>query len=113
MQTEYGLVLSLEDVVGTKVRALADRGLARDLIDVRAAADRWSPTELEELGRRHARDAFDLSDLQTRLAGADWIDDTEFAAYGLGERDISALRQWAQEWADDINERIHDQLDDE
>ncbi|MEU5438135.1 nucleotidyl transferase AbiEii/AbiGii toxin family protein [Streptomyces sp. NPDC020719] len=113
VQTEYGLVLSLEDVVGTKVRALADRGLARDLIDVRAAADRWSPQELEELGRRHARDTFDLSDLQARLAGADWIDDTEFAAYGLGERDISALRQWAQEWADDINERVHDQLDGE
>ncbi|MFI1103380.1 nucleotidyl transferase AbiEii/AbiGii toxin family protein [Streptomyces melanogenes] len=113
VQTEYGLVLSLEDVVGTKMRALADRGLARDLIDVRAAADRWSPPELEELGRRHARDTFDLSDLQARLAGADWIDDTEFAAYGLGEHEISALRQWAQEWADDINERVHDQLDGE
>lgn len=55
VQTEYGLVLALEDVVGTKVRALADRGLARDLVDVRAAADRWSRPELEELGRRHAR----------------------------------------------------------
>ncbi|CAM5466733.1 hypothetical protein SNARM312S_01806 [Streptomyces narbonensis] len=55
-----------------------------DLIDVRAAAGRWSHIELEELGRRHARDSFDLSDLQSRLASADWIDDTEFAAYGLG-----------------------------
>ncbi|MFF1711114.1 nucleotidyl transferase AbiEii/AbiGii toxin family protein [Streptomyces sp. NPDC058268] len=106
VQTEYGLVLSLEDVVGTKVRALSDRGLARDLIDVRAAADRWSPPELEELGRRHARDAFDLTDLQARLAGADWIDDTEFAAYGLSEQAITGLRRWAQEWADDIAERL-------
>ncbi|GAX58301.1 hypothetical protein SO3561_09873 [Streptomyces olivochromogenes] len=40
VHTEHGLVLSLEDVVGTKVRALADRGLARDLVDVQAAADR-------------------------------------------------------------------------
>jgi len=54
--TEHGLVLSLEDVVGTKVRALADRGLARDLIDVKAAAGRWSLLDLEALGRRHARD---------------------------------------------------------
>ncbi|SCD52644.1 Nucleotidyl transferase AbiEii toxin, Type IV TA system [Streptomyces sp. SolWspMP-sol7th] len=54
--TEYGLVLSLQDVVGTKIRALADRGLARDLIDAHAAAGQWSPPELEELGRRHARD---------------------------------------------------------
>ncbi|MGW3626520.1 nucleotidyl transferase AbiEii/AbiGii toxin family protein [Streptomyces sp. NPDC000880] len=108
VNTEHGLVLSLEDVVGTKVRALADRGLARDLIDVRAAADRWSHTELEELGRRHARDSFDLTDLQARLGGADWIDDTEFAAYGLDEHSITTLRQWAQTWADDIAERLQE-----
>ncbi|MBB5933874.1 nucleotidyl transferase AbiEii/AbiGii toxin family protein [Streptomyces zagrosensis] len=108
VHTEHGLVLSLEDVVGTKVRALADRGLARDLIDVRAATGRWNPVELEELGRRHARDSFDLSELQARLGGADWIDDTEFAAYGLGEEAIAGLRQWAQAWADDIGERLHE-----
>ncbi len=106
VRTEYGLVLSLEDVVGTKVRALADRGLARDLIDVRAAADRWHYPELEELGRRHAQDTFDLADLQTRLTGADWIDDTEFAAYGLDHEAVSELRRWAQLWADDIAERL-------
>ncbi|MBD0746022.1 nucleotidyl transferase AbiEii/AbiGii toxin family protein [Streptomyces sp. CBMA152] len=113
VETAYGLALSLEDVVGTKVRALADRGLARDLIDVRAAADRWSRAELEELGRRHARDTFDLTDLQARLTGADWIDDTEFAAYGLSEGDTGELRRWAQEWAADINERLLERLDDE
>lgn len=106
VQTEYGLTLSLDDVVGTRVRALADRGLARDLIDVRAAADRWSTLELEELGRRHARDTFDLDDLQARLTGTDWIDDTEFAAHGLDGQAIAELRQWAQEWADDIGERL-------
>lgn len=106
VQTELGLTLSLEDVVGTKVRALADRGLARDLIDVHAAADRWSRPDLEDLGRRHARDTFDLTDLQSRLTGADWIDDREFAAYGLDEAAITELRQWAQAWADDIAERL-------
>ncbi|MCX4549788.1 nucleotidyl transferase AbiEii/AbiGii toxin family protein [Streptomyces sp. NBC_01387] len=108
VHTEHGLVLSLEDVVGTKVRALADRGLARDLIDVKAAMDHWNPVELEELGRRHARDSFDLSELQARLGGADWIDDTEFAAYGLDEQAITELRQWAQTWADDIGERLQE-----
>ncbi|MFD5258656.1 nucleotidyl transferase AbiEii/AbiGii toxin family protein [Streptomyces bobili] len=108
VHTEHGLVLSLEDVVGTKVRALADRGLARDLVDVQAAADRWSHIELEELGRRHARDSFDLCELQARLVGADWIDDTEFAAYGLDEPAITDLRRWAQSWADDIGERIQE-----
>ncbi len=108
VRTEYGLVLSLEDVVGTKVRALADRGLARDLIDVQAAANRWSHVQLEELGRRHARDSFDLSELQARLVGADWIDDTEFAAYGLDERAITGLRQWAQAWGEGIGQRLQE-----
>ncbi|MFE1958932.1 hypothetical protein [Streptomyces sp. NPDC059479] len=104
--TEHGLVLSLEDVIGTRVRALADYGLAGDLIDVQAAAHHWSHPELEELGRRHTRDPFDLTDLQTRLYGADWIDDTDFAAYGLDDSAITTLRRWAQEWADDIAERL-------
>ncbi|MHB9857452.1 nucleotidyl transferase AbiEii/AbiGii toxin family protein [Streptomyces sp. YIM S03343] len=104
--TELGPALALEDVVGTKVRALADRGLARDLIDVHAAAGRWSLPELEELGRRHAPDAFDLADLATRLTGLDWIDDAEFTAYGLDGDTVAELRRWAQQWADDIAERL-------
>ncbi|ANS66739.1 hypothetical protein SLINC_4515 [Streptomyces lincolnensis] len=67
VHTEHGLVLSLEDVVGTKVRALADRGLTRDLVDVQAAADRWSHIELEELGRRHARDSFEYVTNHSRV----------------------------------------------
>ncbi|MFI1168701.1 hypothetical protein ACH4UM_35355 [Streptomyces sp. NPDC020801] len=104
--TGFGPVLSLEDVVGTRVRALADQGLAPDLIDVHAAADRWSHPELEELGRRHAGDAFDLTDLQTHLVGAEWLDDREFTAYGLDDGAVGGLRRWAQEWADDIGERL-------
>ncbi|MCA6094268.1 hypothetical protein LE181_19120, partial [Streptomyces sp. SCA3-4] len=87
-------------------RALADRGLARDLVDVHAAAGRWSRTDLEEYGRRHARDDFDLADLRARLEGADWIDDREFAACGLDAEESAGLRRWAQEWADDIGERL-------
>ncbi|MGV9560948.1 nucleotidyl transferase AbiEii/AbiGii toxin family protein [Streptomyces sp. NPDC003480] len=104
--TELGLTVSLEDAVGTKVRALADRGFARDLIDVHAASDRWSRPELEELGRRHARDTFDLTDLQARLAGVEWVDDMEFGLYGVGGDALAELRRWAQEWADDIAERL-------
>ncbi|MEO3972538.1 hypothetical protein [Streptomyces sp. CAU 1734] len=107
VQTEHGLVLSLEDVAGTRVRALAGFGLARDLIAVRAVSDRWSLIELEELGRRHSRDTFDLTDLQARLTGIDWIAPGEFAAYGVGgDEGIGALGRWAQEWADDIAERL-------
>ncbi|MER7182012.1 hypothetical protein ABT404_21415 [Streptomyces hyaluromycini] len=106
VRTELGLTLALEDVVGMRVWALADRGLPRDLLIVHAAADRWTLPDLEDLGRRHARDTFDLTDLQSRLTGTDWIDDREFSVLGLDEAAITALRHWAQTWADDIAERL-------
>ncbi|MGW8955522.1 nucleotidyl transferase AbiEii/AbiGii toxin family protein [Streptomyces sp. NPDC055709] len=105
--SDYGPVLGEEDVIGTKVRALADRGAARDLLDVFASSRRWTTSDLEEFGRRHARGRFSPEDLQARLAGADWIDDAEFAAYGLDESAMSALRTWAQLWSDDLARRLH------
>ena len=108
--TEYGPVLALEDVIGTKVRALADRGAARDLIDVRAASTLYSTADLENLGRRHARDEFRLEDLAARLDGAEWFDDEAFTAYGLTEDEVSDLRTWARRWSDDIAGRISEQV---
>ncbi|MFD3549734.1 nucleotidyl transferase AbiEii/AbiGii toxin family protein [Streptomyces sp. NPDC058655] len=111
-QSAYGPVLAEEDVIGTKVRALADRGAARDFLDVYAASRRWTTTDLEEFGRRHARGRFSPQDLQSRLAGADWIDDAEFTAYGLDESAMAALRAWAQLWSDDLARRLyHDEAD--
>lgn len=104
--TEDGPALSLADAVGTKTRALHDRGAAVDLIDVQAAADRFSPPDLEELGRRHAHDTFDLPTLQSRLTGTDFYPDRDFTRYGLDEHAITALRAWAQHWSDDIAERL-------
>jgi hypothetical protein len=90
--------------------ALADRGAARDLIDVRAASNLYSTADLENLGRRHARDEFRLEDLATRLDGAEWFDDEAFTAYGLTEDEVSDLRAWAREWSDDIADRISEQV---
>ncbi|KUN10438.1 hypothetical protein AQI95_01575 [Streptomyces yokosukanensis] len=104
--TGYGPALSLEDAVGTKIRALYDRGTAVDLIDARAAAARFSLPELEELGRRHAHDPFDLPTLQSRLTGTDFYSVLDFVRYGLDEAQVGALRTWAQEWSDDIAERL-------
>ena len=111
-QSRYGPVLAEEDVIGTKVRALGDRGAPRDLIDVFAASRRWNTAELEEFGRRHARGRFDREDLQANLAGADWTDDEAFAAYGLDAATITALRRWAVAWADDLAARILEEADD-
>lgn len=104
--SSYGPVLAEEDVIGTKVRALGDRGAPRDLIDVFAASRRWSMTDLEEFGRRHARGRFEREDLQANLAGAEWTDDEAFAAYGLDESTIAALRSWAVQWADELAARL-------
>ncbi|MFJ3823485.1 nucleotidyl transferase AbiEii/AbiGii toxin family protein [Streptomyces nodosus] len=111
-QSRYGPVLAEEDVIGTKVRALADRGAPRDLIDVFAASRRWNTTDLEEFGRRHARGRFELEDLQANLAGAEWTDDEAFAAYGLDDAAVSALRAWALEWSDDLAARLLDESDE-
>ncbi|MDX2393724.1 nucleotidyl transferase AbiEii/AbiGii toxin family protein [Streptomyces sp. NPDC054904] len=110
--TEYGPVLALDDVIGTKVRALADRGAARDLIDVHAARRHHSFAGLERLGARHGRDEFRLDDLHARLNGADWYDDEEFAAYGLDDDAITTLRAWARSWAGDIEPRLSTAQDD-
>jgi hypothetical protein len=104
--TSYGPALCLQDAVGTKIRALYDRGLAVDLIDARAASARFTHPDLEELARRHARDDFDLPTLQTRLTGTDHYADTAFTEYGLTEPDIAELRAWAQSWSTDIAERL-------
>ncbi len=106
--TQYGPVLALDDVIGTKVRALADRGAVRDLIDVHAASHHRTTADLETLGRRHARDEFCLEDLHARLAGAEWYEDEEFAAYGLTEAGTVALRSWARGWCDDLTQRLHE-----
>ncbi|MBL1083156.1 hypothetical protein JK359_14365 [Streptomyces actinomycinicus] len=104
--TEYGPALSLEDAVGTKIRALYDRGAAVDLIDAQACAARFALPALEELGRRHAHDLFDLPTLQSRLTGTDFYSDRDFLRYGLDEGGVAALRAWAQHWSDDIAERL-------
>jgi predicted nucleotidyltransferase component of viral defense system len=105
--TPWGPVLALDDVIGTKVRALADRGYARDLVDVHAASRLHSNADLESLGRRHAWDEFSLENLVMRLNAVEWRADDEFSAYGLPEETIADLRRWAQAWADDINRRIY------
>ncbi|MEW1649082.1 nucleotidyl transferase AbiEii/AbiGii toxin family protein [Streptomyces sp. NPDC091219] len=107
----YGPVLALDDVIGTKVRALADRGAVRDLIDVHAAAQHRSTADLENLGRRHARYAFSLEDLHDRLAGAEWWDDQDYADYGLHPDQIEDLRTWAVQWATDIAARLQGEAD--
>lgn len=113
--TPYGPVLALDDVIGTKVRALADRGYPRDLVDIHAASRIRSQAELESLGRKCAWEEFSLEGLAIRLSSVQWRDDEEFSAYGLSGDEIADLRSWAQAWADDISRRLYAEayVDDE
>lgn len=77
-----------------------------------AASRRWTNAELEEFGRRHARGRFEREDLQANLTGAEWTDDEAFAAFGLDDAAITALRAWALEWADDLAARLLEAADD-
>jgi hypothetical protein len=113
--TPYGPVLALDDVIGTKVRALADRGYPRDLVDIHAASRIRSQSELERLGRRCSWDDFSLEGLATRLTSVQWRVDEEFSAYGLSGDEIADLRSWANAWAEDLNRRLYAEtyVDDE
>lgn len=113
--TPFGPVLALDDVIGTKVRALADRAYPRDLVDIHAASRIRSPGELEALGRRCAWDEFSLEGLAIRLSSVQWRADEEFSAYGLSDDEIADLRCWAQAWADEISRRLYAEayVDDE
>ncbi|MPY56798.1 nucleotidyl transferase AbiEii/AbiGii toxin family protein [Streptomyces spongiae] len=108
---DIGPVLDLEDLVGTKVCALGDRGLARDAVDVHAARHLYSTADMERLGARRP-DGFDLQELHDRLESIEWISDAEFEAYGLDATRIRELRSWAQEWLDDLAQRLAAQYEE-
>lgn len=88
------------------MRALVDRGLPQDVIDVHAACRHYSVIELEQLGD------FDRLELRDRLESVVWVSDEEFAAYGLSPEDIAELRRWALEWESDLGLRILEDYDD-
>jgi hypothetical protein len=101
-----GPVLAIDDAIGLKMRALHDRALHRDFIDVHAAArSGYTPSDLENFGRRHAPH-FILSDLADRLASIDDRDDRTFTDYGLDDQQIRDLRAWAGGWEVDIRLRL-------
>jgi len=101
-----------EDPALMSVRALSDRGLPQDVIDVRAACRHHSAVELEQLALGDDGTDFDLFGLRDRLESVVWVSDEEFAAHGLDARQIAELRQWALEWESDLGLRLAEEYDD-
>ncbi|MER7926373.1 hypothetical protein ABTY96_25035 [Streptomyces sp. NPDC096057] len=101
------------DLAVMSVRALGDRGLPADVIDVYAARRHYSAVELEQLGLRADGTHFDLFGLRDRLESVVWVSDEEFAAHGLDADEIAELRRWALEWESDLGLRLAEEYADE
>jgi hypothetical protein len=90
--SELGPVLSVEDVAGGKVCALASRVEPRDYADTARMLELYTPAELIGLARR----------LDPGLTGRDFADagrqldrmgDERFARYGLSPGEVAVLRE--------------------
>ncbi|WP_242435854.1 hypothetical protein [Streptomyces sp. Root369] len=95
-----------QSMLSTAMRALVDRGLPQDVIDVHAGCRYYSVIELEQLGE------FDLAELRDRLESVVWVSDEEFAAYGISPDGIAELRRWALEWESDLGLRLAEDYED-
>ena len=95
-----------------KVAALHDRATHRDFIDVHAAATRGGYTlcDLERLGRIH-QPTLTLADLASRLTSIELRGTRRFFDYGLSRDDLASLIEWAHQWADNIQSRLHEEPD--
>jgi hypothetical protein len=94
---DVGPVLDLEDVVGSKVCALAGRAEVRDFVDTAAALDRYSVGQLIGFARRldPGLTDEDFADAGARL---DRLADRVFARYGLSPADVTRLRARLAAW---------------
>ena len=94
---DVGPVLSLEDVVGGKVCALAGRAEPRDYIDTAAALEHYTVQDAIRLARRldPGLEDRDFADAGRRL---DRWGDSVFTPFGLSAADIAALRDAFRDW---------------
>lgn len=92
-----GPVLHRDDVLGSKVAAMATRAEARDYADVAAALASHDRAELIELARRADPDLADeeLADAMQRL---DRLDDAVFGQYRLSAGQVRGIREAFATW---------------
>jgi hypothetical protein len=97
---DIGPVLDLEDVVGSKVCALASRVEPRDYVDTAAALERYTVDQLIAYAKRLDRG---LTDRDFADAGRqlDRMPDGIFARYGLDAAAVGRLRERFAEWPRD------------
>jgi hypothetical protein len=94
---DVGPVLDMEDLAGWKTVALVTRVEPRDYIDIAAALDHYTISQLVDLARQRDpgledRDFTDAGRQLDRLPGG------LFARYGLSPADVAALRKRFADW---------------
>jgi hypothetical protein len=94
---DIGPVMSIEDLVATKVAALVNRRQVRDYIDVAAALERYSVDELLDLARRQDP-GLEPTDILEAGRFLDRLDDNRFTYYGLSADQIASLRRQLAAW---------------
>jgi Nucleotidyl transferase AbiEii toxin, Type IV TA system len=92
-----GPVLNPLDAIASKVRAFVTRAEERDVVDVAAALETYTVTELIALARQlePGLEDEDFADAGRRL---DRLSDKVFARYGLGPEDLAQLRKRFASW---------------
>jgi predicted nucleotidyltransferase component of viral defense system len=95
---EIGPVLHLDDVLGSKLAAMATRAEPRDYIDVAAALQVRNTDQLLQLARQ-ADPAISDDELHAAMTRLDRLDDTVFTdLYHLSKDEVDALRITFANW---------------
>jgi hypothetical protein len=93
---EIGPVLHLDDVLGSKVAAMATRAEPRDFVDVSAALQRFQQSHLIELAKR-SDPALTDDELAEAMVALDHIPDGWFLRWIKAEG-VARLRQAFADW---------------
>jgi len=103
VRISIGPVLHPDDAISNKMRALYDRAVARDFIDIDAVlqSGRYDRGTLLHLAES-ADISFDRTVFAEALAQAQLLDPDDFAPYGLAGEDLVGLRQRFASWHEEL-----------
>ncbi|MFC3505748.1 nucleotidyl transferase AbiEii/AbiGii toxin family protein [Micromonospora krabiensis] len=94
---DLGPVMDVRDLIANKTAALVNRREVRDYIDVAAALDRYSVSDLLALARQ-VDPALDPADVRAAGRYLDEVPDRRFARYGLDADRIAEVRRRMAAW---------------
>lgn len=92
-----GPVLHIDDLVATKVTALATRAYPRDFVDVAGLLRHYDRERLVALGRTVDPGLHD-DELAAAMRRLDRLDDSVFALYGLSPEKVADVRSRFADW---------------